>query len=261
MAKSVLWGDPMAQRRMFSLAVCDTDRFLEMPASTQNLYFHLGLRADDDGFVASPKRITTLCSCSQDDLRLLAAKGFIVPFESGVCVIKDWRINNSIRADRYTPTIYVQEKALLLEQKQELQINDNQMTTTRQPDDNQMGDNLATQYRLGKSSKGKMNTCAASQRSAHNTDFQKFWVAYPKKRDKTRAEKAFSKAICKTDLETMLQALEQQKGSPDWQKDDGQFIPLPSSWLNGCRWEDEATSVQLPNTYMRQPDILPEYND
>lgn len=81
----------MARRRMFSLDVVDTDRFLDMPSSTQALYFHLGMRADDDGFVASPKRTTAMCGCSADDLNLLAAKGFVRPFESGVLVIVDWK--------------------------------------------------------------------------------------------------------------------------------------------------------------------------
>ena len=93
----------MARRRMFSLDVVDTDRFLDMPSSTQALYFHLGMRADDDGFVASPKRTAAMCGCSADDLNLLAAKGFVRPFESGVLVIIDWRKNNQIRPDRYTP--------------------------------------------------------------------------------------------------------------------------------------------------------------
>lgn len=103
----------MARRRMFSLDVVDTDRFLDMPSSTQALYFHLGMRADDDGFVASPKRTTAMCGCSTDDLNLLAAKGFVKPFESGVLVIVDWKKNNLIRPDRYTPTQFQEEKAQL----------------------------------------------------------------------------------------------------------------------------------------------------
>lgn len=103
----------MARRRMFSLDVVDTDRFLDMPSSTQALYFHLGMRADDDGFVASPKRTAAMCGCSADDLNLLAAKGFVRPFESGVLVIIDWRKNNQIRPDRYTPTQFLEEKAQL----------------------------------------------------------------------------------------------------------------------------------------------------
>lgn len=103
----------MAKRRMFSLDVVDTDAFLDLPCSSQALYFHLGMRADDDGFVASPKRITSTVGSSPDDLKLLIAKGFIIPFESGVCVIRDWKLNNFIRSDRYTPTIYQDEKAQL----------------------------------------------------------------------------------------------------------------------------------------------------
>lgn len=103
----------MAKRRMFSLDVCDTDRFLDMPASTQNLYFHLGLRADDDGFVASPRKIVAMTNCSNDDFKLLVTKNYIIPFESGVCVVKDWKINNFVRPDRYKPTLYTAEKQLL----------------------------------------------------------------------------------------------------------------------------------------------------
>lgn len=100
----------MAKRRMFSLDVVDTDTFLDLPASSQSLYFHLGMRADDDGFVSSPKRITAMVNASSDDLKLLMAKGFVIPFDSGVCVIRDWKINNYIQRDRYTPTLYMEEK-------------------------------------------------------------------------------------------------------------------------------------------------------
>lgn len=103
----------MAQRRMFALSVVDTDTFLDMPASTQNLYFHLGMRADDDGFISNPRKITTFVNCSTDDLKLLIAKGLIIPFDSGVCVVRDWRINNYIQKDRYRETRYLTEKRCL----------------------------------------------------------------------------------------------------------------------------------------------------
>lgn len=103
----------MAKRRMFSLDVVDTDNFLDLPASSQALYFHLGMRADDDGFIASPKKITALVNCSQDDFKLLLAKGYIIPFESGICVVTDWNINNYIQKDRYHETIYLEEKKLI----------------------------------------------------------------------------------------------------------------------------------------------------
>jgi len=103
----------MALRRMFSLVVVDTDRFLEMPSSARLLYYDLGMRADDDGFVASPKKMMKMTGASDDDLKLLIAKGYIIPFESGVCVITDWKQNNYLRSDRYTETVYKVEKALL----------------------------------------------------------------------------------------------------------------------------------------------------
>ena len=95
----------MANRRMFSLSVIDTDKFLDMPVSSQLLYFHLGMRADDDGFVSSPKRIARTTNCGDDDLRILATKGYIIPFESGVVVIRHWRQNNQLRSDRYRETV------------------------------------------------------------------------------------------------------------------------------------------------------------
>ena len=103
----------MALRRMFSLTVVDTDRFLEMPNSAQSLYFHLGMRADDDGFVSSPRRVMKITGAAGDDMRLLIEKGYIIPFESGVCVITDWKQNNYIRSDRYTESVYKTEKSLL----------------------------------------------------------------------------------------------------------------------------------------------------
>lgn len=105
----------MAKRRMFSQQITDSDSFLDMPLSAQALYFHLGMTADDDGFVNNPKRIQRLIGANEDDLKLLIAKKFIIAFESGVVVIKHWKINNYIPKDRYTPTVYTDEKALISE--------------------------------------------------------------------------------------------------------------------------------------------------
>lgn len=103
----------MAERRMFAKTIIDSDAFLDMPLSTQCLYFHLSMRADDDGFINNPKRIQRMIGASDDDLKLLALKRFVIPFESGVCVIKHWKIHNYIQSDRYKPTIYQEEKARL----------------------------------------------------------------------------------------------------------------------------------------------------
>lgn len=103
----------MARKRMFSLEVVDTDRFLDMPAGSQLLYFHLGMHADDDGFVSSPKRIMRTVNCKEDDLRTLEAEGYIISFESGIIVIRHWKQNNYLRKDRYVPTIHIKEYAQL----------------------------------------------------------------------------------------------------------------------------------------------------
>src|SRR5215475_6070527 len=102
----------MAQRRMFSAQIVTTDAFLEMPLTSQALYFHLGMTADDDGFV-SPRKVLRMTGAGEDDLKVLLSKGFVIPFQSGVIVITHWKQNNYIQADRYTPTIYKDERATL----------------------------------------------------------------------------------------------------------------------------------------------------
>ena len=103
----------MAQRRMFSPQIVDSDAFLDMSSTAQNLYFHLGMRADDDGFVGNPKKILRMVGGNEDDFKILLAKRFILVFESGIIVIKHWRINNLVRKDWYRPSQYVEEKSTL----------------------------------------------------------------------------------------------------------------------------------------------------
>jgi hypothetical protein len=103
----------MANKRMFTMKIVDSDAFLDMPLSTQCLYFHLNMRADDDGFVSNPKRIKNLIGASDDDLKLLRAKRFILSFEDGVIVIKHWRMHNTIQRDRYTTTAFQEELSML----------------------------------------------------------------------------------------------------------------------------------------------------
>lgn len=103
----------MAERRMFAKTIIDSDAFLDMPLSTQALYFHLSMRADDDGFVNSAKKIQRTIGGNDDDFKILLSKKFIIPFETGVCVIKHWKIHNLIQKDRYKPTLYESEKSKL----------------------------------------------------------------------------------------------------------------------------------------------------
>ena len=136
----------MAERRMFAKTIIDSDAFLDMPQSTQLLYFHLSMRADDDGFINKPKSIMREVGCKDDDLKILASKKFLIPFESGVVVIKHWKIHNYIAKDRYTETKYNNEKAKLI-------LDENNSYT----ECIQNIDNMDTQVRLGKVRLGKVS--------------------------------------------------------------------------------------------------------
>lgn len=103
----------MADKRMFSKQIVDSDAFLEMPLSTQALYFHLSMRADDDGFLNNASKIRKIIGASEDDIKLLILKKFVISFDGGVIVIKHWRINNYLRTDRYHETVYLEEKSML----------------------------------------------------------------------------------------------------------------------------------------------------
>lgn len=103
----------MANKRMFNMKIVDSDAFLDMPLSAQCLYFHLNMRADDDGFVGNPKKIMRIVGASEDDLKLLIAKRFLLTFENGVIVIKHWRMHNTLSGQRYHETVYKDEKEML----------------------------------------------------------------------------------------------------------------------------------------------------
>ena len=168
----------MAERRMFSMAILDSDGFLELPLSAQSLYFHLSMRADDDGFVNNPNKIRRMIDGEQADYLLLAQKEFLIVFDSGICVIRHWRIHNCIRSDRYKRTFCSAEKQALTmdengmyhrkSESEEATAADadaigiprgNQMDTIGIPDDNQVdtigipsGNQVTPQVRLGKDS-------------------------------------------------------------------------------------------------------------
>lgn len=147
----------MAERRMFAKTIIDSDAFIDMPVTARLLYYDLSMRADDDGFVNSPKKIMRMIGASQDDLSILIMKKFIIPFENGVVVIKHWRIHNYIRKDTYHETTYKEEKNLL-------SLDENNAYTLRNRDEavtipsrsrDEFVDDPATQVRLGKDRLGK----------------------------------------------------------------------------------------------------------
>lgn len=149
----------MAEKRMLSKKVIDTDAFLDMPLSAQALYFHLAINADDEGFVGNPKRIRDYIGANESDLNLLVEKRFILIFNNGVVVIRHWKIHNTLRRDRSHPTIFTEEKAELI-----LGVNgvymkrfvaadttDDQVATVCQPLDGQM----STEDKIGEDSVGE----------------------------------------------------------------------------------------------------------
>ena len=179
----------MANRRMFSVDVVCTDKFLEMPASSQALYLQLGMKADDDGFVSAPKQITRMTNASEDDFRILVSKGYIIPFDSGVIVIKDWRVNNYLRKDRYTETRHLTEKSALKVVNDVYVISDELRSISVSgvpsgiPEGSQVVSQGDTQVRIGKDSIVKSNN--------YSVHFEEFWKAYPRKKEKAKAHKCY----------------------------------------------------------------------
>ena len=139
----------MAERRMFAKSIVDSDAFIDMPMSARLLYYDLGMRADDDGFVNSPKKIMRMIGATNDDMNILLMRKFVIAFESGVVVIKHWRIHNYIQSDRYHPTKYAEEKAQLTVKANGAYTMD---TKCIQP-----VSNMDTEVRLGKVSQDKVS--------------------------------------------------------------------------------------------------------
>ena len=153
----------MAERRMFAKTIIDSDAFTEMPLSTQALYFHLSLRADDDGFLNCAQKIMRMIGAAKNDYDVLLAMRFVIQFNDGICVIKHWRIHNYIQSDRYKPTVYQEEKAAL-------SVKSNGSYTLKEQSVKQLdtpciqdGYTLEAQVRLGKDSIVKDSTDSADK--------------------------------------------------------------------------------------------------
>lgn len=167
----------MANKRMFSIDVTETDSFLEMPLTAQALYFHLAMRGDDDGFVSNPRSIMRVAGCSENDLKTLAESGYIITFRSGVIVISDWKVNNYLRGDRYKTTVFQNELSMLEEtaNKRYVLAHGAERSTVGIPNDNQ----VATQYRVEKSRVAVVDkTAAAAAGSLVDSDLAKIVQQY-----------------------------------------------------------------------------------
>ena len=153
----------MAERRMFTSQIIDSDAFQDMSLSAQALYFHLGMKADDDGFLGNPKRVQRMIGASEDDMKPLLMKNFIYLFDTGICVIKHWKMHNYIQKDRYKPTAYELEKSML-------ELKQNKAYTVKNPSCIQNGYILDTTCtpRLGKDRIGKVSIVEDSKRHLNN---------------------------------------------------------------------------------------------
>lgn len=166
----------MAERRMMSKSIIKSDTFLDMPATTQNLYFHMLLDADDDGFINAPKSIMRMIGAKEDDMKVLVAKQFVIPFESGVVVIKDWKIHNYIQNDRYKPSA-LPERDLINIQKDKsytLKVDVSDMDT-KCIQDVSIGKDRIGKVRLGKDRIGKDSIdilCHASHDDIDKSHFE-----------------------------------------------------------------------------------------
>lgn len=249
------WWLKMAERRMFAKTIVDSDAFLEMPLSTQALYFHLSMRADDDGFINNPKKIMRMIGANDDDLKVLFTKKFILGFDSGVIVIKHWRLHNYIRSDRYKPTLYNEEMAKLIEKNNKVYTLDTVGIPSDIPSDIPVvttGKDRLGKVRLDKVRIGEYNTIA---QNAHDRDqlFSEFWDDYGKKVDKSKCEKKFKK-ISNSDIDKIKKHLPLYiKSTPDIQ-----YRKNPLTYLNGKCWNDEVVISKEKNSFNKQMDVIDE---
>ena len=245
----------MADKRMFSLSVVDTDWFLDLPLSTQALYFHLNMRADDDGFVDAPNSIVRKIGASKNDFDLLVAKRYVLRFESGIIVIKHWRMHNTIQKDRYHPTQF-QEELNLLSIKDNKSYTDNKCIQNVSKVDTDCIQNVSSDLDLGLDKDLDIDNKYLGQKTCEDTSkkeelFESFWKVYPRKIGKEKCKNWFKSHKPKEDLvQKMIEAVEQQKKSKQWS--DPQYIPHPYTWLNQGRWEDELTPTK-DSTFQSAP--------
>ena len=224
----------MGDRRMLTKKVTDDDHFINLSSSAQALYLHLSMDADDDGFCNKVTTAIFKAHASIQDLQALLENRYIYQFDTGVIVIKHWRMANALRKDRYTPTEFQEEFA-------KLKLKENGAYTWV-PDGCQMGANCLPQYNLSQDNLSQDNTPPTPPGGTRaKSGFDKFWKEYPRKVGKEAARKAYGKVT--VPLETLLEALQKQKASEQWKRG---YIPNPATWLNQGRWEDEIQGDNAP---------------
>lgn len=197
----------MANKRMFCLDIVNSDAFLDMPLSAQALYFHLGMRADDDGFVGNPKSIQRLAGASQDDLMLLITKRFLIAFDNGVIAIKHWRLNNYIQKDRKKATTYIDLLNNLEVKENGSYTEKKRMDTVCIQDVSKMDSQISIdKISIDKDSIEIDNSCSSVDEASEF--FEKIWKEYPNKKGKTQIKASHKKALFKIGYERLVKAIQ-----------------------------------------------------
>lgn len=236
----------MAQRRMFSKEVTTSDLFVDMPSSSQLLYFHLGMEADDEGFIGNAKMLSRAYGSNNDDLKLLEAKGFIIAFPSGVTVVKDWNLNNKIRKDRQKPTIYTEEKTLLSLDSKGSYLLGNQVSTIPQPNDNQMSaQDRIGEVRLGKDSIDASQPNAFQEKSSGediNSLLSEYLDSFIEFSSKNIAKRAMAQVeFMKLSSEEKKQAVIGAKNYFEWYKQENPEDKTKKFSINAYAFLESAT--------------------
>lgn len=240
----------MAERRMFAKTIIDSDAFLEMPMSARLLYYDLGMRADDDGFVNSPKKIMKICDASNDDMNILILRKFIIPFDKGIVVIKHWKIHNYIRNDRYKPTVYTEEKAMLDLKPNDGYVlkNNNGIPNGYQMDtQDRIGQDSISQYSIDEVNNNEQSLLPASDnnelKKQYEEEFEKLWSHYPNKKGKDQAKNKYILARKQgTTYEEIAQGLKNYINYIKLEKVDSKFIKHGSTWFNQKCWNDDYST-------------------
>ena len=224
----------MAQRRMFNKAITNNDNFLEMPSSSQNLYVHLSMNADDDGFIDNWKSIMRMTRSNDDDMKILIAKQYVIPFESGVIAIKHWKLNNYLQKNRYTPTIYQQEI-------QQLNIDEHNGYILDTSCIHSIDKLSLEENSLDKISKNENRLeIFNSPDNEYEKEFEQLWELYPNKKSKKKALGYYINARKKgTTYEEIESGLYNYLDYIKNEKTNVQFIKHRSTWFNQECWNDE----------------------
>lgn len=264
----------MAERRMFAKTIIDSDAFLDMPTTAQLLYFHLAMRADDDGFVNKPKSIMRMIGASQGDAEMLVHKKFVIPFESGIVVIKHWKIHNYIRKDMYKETKYKDEKDLL-----EFDENNAYRLPCNEPVTNPLQNRVEslTQDRLGKDrdsidKDNIYNMCDPDEshdkkptKAEIDRFFESLWSIYPVKKGKGQVSDAKRKALYEIGEAEMHRAvhryLTELKKDASWRKPQNGSTFFNSGYVDYLDKNFEPQAVQPVQATNKTAAMLDESYD